>query len=210
MKILRKIFFSACLLSLLGAVVFAQETGNVKGKVRNEDGDKLADVNVSIREDGEDLKSTRTDKDGNFILRGIEPGTYNLAFEKEGYSLGVLKNVLIIGKKTNNLRDRLILSVDDGTLVIVQGSVFNQYGRSVRGAKIEIEEMRSNKKKPVKIGTGYTSNSGEFIFRFQEGVKKLKITASSGDASGSEEVEIDEVAVYRLAITLRLPEKENK
>jgi len=210
MKLFRYLFLVTLLLSILGAVAFGQETGSVKGKVRNEDGNRIPDVNVTIRKDGEDLKSTRTDRSGKFMLRGINPGTYNLAFEKEGYSLGVLKNVLIKSKKTNNLKDRLILTVDDGTLVVIQGSVFNQFGRSVRGAKIEIEEIRSDKEKPKKLGNGYTSRSGEFIFRFPEGSRKLRIIASAGDVSSSKEVEIDEVAVYRLAITLNLPTKENK
>ncbi|NNE98428.1 MAG: hypothetical protein HKN25_05330, partial [Pyrinomonadaceae bacterium] len=156
MNFFRRSLFSAMLLSLLGAAVLSQETGSVKGKVRNEKGNRIPNVNVAIRKNGKDLKKTRTDNKGRFILRGIEPGYYQLAFEKPGYSLGVLKNVQIKSKKTNNLRDRLILTVDDGTLVIVRGSVFNQFGTSVRGAKIEIEEIRSNKKKPKRIGSGYT------------------------------------------------------
>ncbi|NNE99279.1 MAG: hypothetical protein HKN25_09705, partial [Pyrinomonadaceae bacterium] len=56
--------------------------------------------------------------------------------------------------------------------------------------------------------SGYTSRSGEFVFRFAEGAKKLRITASAQGASDTRELEIDEVAVYRLAITLNLPEKE--
>ena len=209
MNDLKKICFVMVLLSLMGAVAFAQETGSVKGKVRNEDGKRIPGVNVAIRKDGKNLKSTRTNKDGKFLLRGIKPGTYNLAFEKQGYSLGVLKNVLIKSKKTNNLRDRLILTVDDGTLVIIQGSVFNQYGRSIRGAKIKIEEIRSNKKKPKTVGKGYTSRSGEFIFRFPEGAKKLRVTASANGITESKDVKVDEVAIYRLAITLKLPEKGN-
>lgn len=185
-----KSLITILLFFLFATIASGQETGGVKGKVRNEKGKKIPNVVVTLQDRGKDLKSTKTGKDGKFIIRGIKPGKYNLVFEKEGYSLGVLRNVFIKRKKTNNLKDRLILTVDDGTLVIVRGSVFNQNGLSIRGAKILIEDIGSKNKKPEIIGKGYTSQSGEFVFRFDEGIKKLKVTASAGDVSKSKELSL--------------------
>ena len=204
-----KTIFSLLLISFLSiAAVFSQGTGSVKGKVRSDSGNRIGGVKITARQDGEDLKSTRTNRKGEFRLRGLTPGTYNLVFEKRGFSGGVLYNVLVKKKKVNNLRDRLVMTVDQGTLVIINGSVFNQHGRSVPGAKIKIYRIRPGKS-ALKAGTFYSSRSGEFTFRFPEGKNKFRVTASAKGVTASEEIVVEEAAIYRLTITLNLPEKEN-
>ncbi len=185
--------------------LLAQDTGSVKGKVRTADGDSIADVKIFARLDGKDMKSTTSDKNGAFRINGLKPGSYNLVFDKYGFSSGVLYDVLIKEKKVNNLRDRLYMTVDEGTLVIINGSVFNQNGRSIYGATVLIEEIDSGK--PEKAGKLYSSRSGQFTFKFPEGKKKFRITASAKDVSVSKEIEVEEASVYRLAITLNIPEK---
>ena len=192
-----------------GVMVVAQSLGSVKGRVRAGSGSSIADVKITARQNGNDMKSVKTDGKGKFRINGLAPGKYNLLFEKDGYSSGVLYDVLIKKKKVNNLKDRLVLTVDQGTLVIVSGSVFNQFGRSVYGAKVTIEEIRPNKPNR-KAGTFYSSLSGHFIFRFRKGKKKFRIIASTKNVSSSKEIEVEEAGIYRLAITLNLPEKRMK
>ena len=183
--------------------VYAQSTGGVKGKVRTPNGDGIANATVTARQDGEDLKSVRSDKDGNFTVEGLKEGRYNLVFEADGYSSGVLYNIEIRKNKTGNLKERLILRVDEGTQVILRGSVFSPDGRSIYGAKIEVEQISENGK-TRKVGSGYTSQSGEFVFRFPEGTAKLRVTASAKGKESAKEIEVDTAAIYRLALTLDL------
>lgn len=203
MKYLRITFAFTAISFLAALTVFAQETGSVKGIVRAESGKKLSGVAIFVRQDGEDLKSSKTDHRGQFRISGLNPGKYNLVFEKDGYASGVLYDVLVIEKKVNNLKDRLIMSIDEGTLVIINGSVFNQFGRSIYGAKVVIEEIRGDSS-VKKIDTIYSSQSGQFTFKFDEGKKKFRITASAKDSSESKEIEVDQPAIYRLAISLNL------
>ncbi|MEZ5344166.1 MAG: carboxypeptidase-like regulatory domain-containing protein [Pyrinomonadaceae bacterium] len=206
MKYFRSTLFLASILLCATIAITAQDTGSVKGIVRAESGKKLPGVEIIARQEGKNLKSTKTDKSGEFRINGLKPGKYNLVFEKDGFASGVLYDVLIIEKKVNNLKDRLIMSVDEGTLVIISGSVFNQFGHSIRGAKVVIEEILGDNSSK-KLDTIYSSESGQFVFKFDEGKKKFRITASAKDSSESKEIEVDQAAIYRLAISLELPVK---
>lgn len=208
MKVLQKISFALLFCFLFSAFAIAQETGSVKGKVRDQDGDKIAGAKITVRLDGKDLKSTTSDSKGEFRISDLAPDKYNLVFEKKGFSLGVLYNVEVRSKKINNLKDRLILSVDQGTLIIVEASVFNQNGFSLNGAKVEIEEVYSDGK-TKKVGSGYSSQDGDIIFRFKERPTKYRVTASVKDITVTKEIEVHEAAIYRTAITLDLSKNSN-
>ena len=199
----RSVFSVAIFLLVLSSAVFAQDTGSVKGKVRTTKGEGIAGVTITARQKGEDVTSTTTDAKGNFVISSLKAGIYNLAFSKNGYGSGVLYNVEVKKKKENDLGDRLILSLDQGTLTIIKGSVFNQDGVSIFGAKVEVAKINGDGS-VKKVGSGYTSESGEFTFRFPQGNAKYRVTATAKGATASKEIEVDSAAIYRLAITLNL------
>lgn len=196
----------ALFLILAGSSPSIAQSGAVKGKVRSAKGDGLAGVEVTARQDGKDVKSVRTDAKGNFSMSGLSAGTYNFVFDKNGYSTGVKYGVEIKRGETRDLGDRLILGVDSGTLVLINGSVFDQDGRSVTGAKVEL--VRISGGEPKKLGTAYTNVSGEFTFRQPEGEATFRITATARGVSASKEISVDSAARYRLAITLELPKEK--
>jgi hypothetical protein len=214
MKYISKVVFLVSIFVFGSLLAPAQETGGVKGKVRTAKGDGIAAATVTARQNGEDVKSAASDAKGNFVLENLKPGNYNIVFNKSGYSSGVLYNVEVKKKKTSDLGGRLILTVDQGTQVIIKGTVFDQAGRSIAGAKVDIEKVLSDGS-TKKINSSYTSSGndpgirggdgnarGEFTFRFSEGAAKYRITASIKDSTASKEIEVDNAAIYRLAITL--------
>jgi hypothetical protein len=188
-------------LTFSSVLAFAQENGGVKGKVRTAKGDGIAAVAITARQNGADVKSATSDRKGNFVLENLKAGTYNLVFSKDGYSSGVLYNVEVKKKKVSDLKERLILTVDQGTQVIIKGSVFSPDGRSVGGAEIKIESI-SGDGSIKKIGSAISTYSGEFTFRFTEGAAKYRVTATMKDATATKEVEVESAAIYRLALTL--------
>lgn len=200
---MKKVILSSLILVLASALTYAQSTGGIKGKVRDTKGKGISGVTITVRQKGEDLKSVKSDSKGEFVMEGLKPGMYNVVFERDGYGSGVLYNVEVQKKKVGDLGNRLVMRVDQGTLVIINGSVFNQFGGSVYGAKIEIEKISGGSSKNV--GSSYTSQSGEFVFRFPEKSERFRITASAKGVSSSKEIEVSEAAIYRLAITLELP-----
>ncbi len=208
MRIFKQTAVFAILLAFSALTVFAQAaTGGAKGKVRNAKGDGIPGATITARLTGKDIKSVKSDAKGNFELTGLEPGVYNFVFEKSGYGAGVKYNVEIKSKSVVNLGDNLALMQDQGTLVLINGSVYNQDGRSITGAKIEIERINADGS-TKKVGSGYTSVSGEFTFRQPEGAATFRVTATMKGVKGSKEITVDSAGVYRLAITLNLAKEE--
>jgi len=187
---------------------FAQsETGGVKGKLRNAKGGALPGATITARLKGQDVKTARSDSKGNFEMTGLEPGTYNFVFEKDGYGAGIKYNVEVKSRAVVNLGDNLALMVDPGTLVLLNASVFNQDGRSITGARIEVARVGADGS-VKKIATGYTNVSGEFTLRQPDAAGKYRITATLKGVSASKEVQVDGAGRYSLAITLNLPKEE--
>ena len=193
----------AILLLISGVVLaaHAQDTGGIKGKVRTAGGSGVSKATITARQNGADVRSATSDTNGSFVLEGLSAGRYNIVFDAKGYSSGVLYNVEVKKKKTVDLGDRLILSTDQGTLVLVKGSVFFKEGTSLSGAKVELEKISADGS-VRKLGSVYTNVSGEFTFRQPEGAAKLRVRVSYKGTEGSKEIDVDDAAVYRLAITL--------
>lgn len=188
---------------LVSGIFVSAQTGGLKGKIRTSKGDGIAGVVITVRRDGKDLKTAKSDGKGNFTIEGLEAGAYNLVFDGNGYATSLLQNVEVKKNKIRELPDRLILMVDQGTLVIIKGSVFNQDGRSVTGAEVIIEKLDSGGA-AKKLGSVYTNVSGEFTFRQPEGAAKYRLTAKMKDAAASKEIDVNSAAIYRLAITVNI------
>lgn len=209
MTIRPKVSLSALflLVSCFLTPVFSQETGGVKGKVRNMKDEGIANATVSARQKGVDLKTATTDAKGNFVLNGLESGVYNLAFEARGYAAAVQYNVEIKKGKIRDLGDRLILMVDRGTRVIIRGSVFHKSGHMAIGAKVTLERVNEDGS-ARKLGETMSNGMGEFSFTLPEGAAKLRIRATLKEGKGEKLIDVDSAMVYRTAISLDVdPEK---
>lgn len=192
-------------LLLLSGLVFAQ-SGGVKGKVKSNRGSGIPNATVTARQSGKDIKTVRADGKGSFQLTGLQSGVYSLVFDADGFQSGLLQGVEVKGG-VRDLGDRLILFPDQGTMVIINGSIFYKEGTSLGGAKIEIERQNADGSWK-KVTTLYTGIQGEFTFRQPEGAAKFRITAKYKGAEGVKEVEVDTAAIYRLAITLDVSRTE--
>lgn len=176
-------------------------TGGIKGKVKVETG-TAAGVSVVVRRGEQEVTRVATDKGGSFVVTGLRPGMYGLTFRKPGLSVGTVENVEVKSGKTRSLGDRLVLSVDEGSIAFIRGSVFSPSGRSVPGARVELARILEDGS-TKKIDGRVTTETGSFVFRLTPEPGKYRVTAKiSGAEPGSSDVEIDGAAVYRLAISL--------
>ena len=189
------------------AAVSAQSTGGVKGKVKNMAGGSIRGATITARQNSQDIRSVVSNDKGEFSLKGLSAGTYNIVFDAKGYSTGIKFGVEVKSDKTVDLGDRLIMQVDRGTQVIVRGSVFFKDGTSVTAAKVAVEEIGTDGS-TRKVGTIMTNIFGEFEFRRPEGAAKYRMTAQYRDAKATKELAVDSAAIYRLAITLDIPRQE--
>ncbi|CAN5477704.1 hypothetical protein BH10ACI3_BH10ACI3_22490 [soil metagenome] len=202
---LARVFSSAFILLLTAHCLLltanAQGTGGLKGKVRNMRGELLTGATVTARQNSKDLKTTRTNDRGEFVLNGLDAGTYNIAFEAKGYSAGIKFGVEVKQNKTYDLGDRLILEVDRGSQIIVKGSVFFKDSTSVTGAKVDVERVNADGS-VKKLGSAMTNIYGEFVFRQPDVAAKYRITARFRGATANKELDVSAAAIYTVAISL--------
>ena len=194
---------AATLLLLMAFVCPGQDkTGAIKGKVRVEKGSP-AGAAVILRQGEQEVTRTTTDKKGDFLIPRIAPGVYGLTVRKPGLAVGSIENVEVKAGKTRSLGDRLILSVDEGSIAFIRGSVFTEGGRSVPGMRVELSRV-IDEQSTEKLDARVTGETGEFVFRLPPDAAKYRLTLKAGNGQlDSKDVSIDGPAVYRVALTFR-------
>ncbi len=200
---LKSSLFVLLLLCLSAPLSMAQDksSGGLKGKVRVETGTP-AGVVVVIRQGEREVTRLTTDKSGTFAIQTLPAGTYSLTFRKPGLSVGTIENIEVKSGKTKSLGDRLVLTIDEGAIAFVRGSVFNPAGKSVPGAKVELLRVQPDGSLK-KIDGRVTNETGSFVFRLTPEAAKYRLSVKPNGAEPvSKDVEIDGAAVYRIALSL--------
>jgi len=199
----KKIVPSLMLVCALAGALAAQDKskGSIKGKVRVEVGTP-AGVAVVVREGEREIRQVSTDKDGEFVVSGLDPGKYGLTFRKPGLSIGAIENIEVKAGKTRSLGNRIALTIDEGSIAFIRGSVFSNEGRSVPNAKVELLRVFEDGT-AKKIDGRVTTETGSFVFRLSPDVGKYRVSVKpEGSEMVSKDVEIDGAAVYRVALSL--------
>ena len=198
-----KTVFALVVMFAAAAVSLAQDKslGAIKGKVRVETGTP-AGVTVVVRRGETEVSRVTTEKNGEFLVSRLTPGKYGLTFRKTGLSIGTIEDVEVKAGKTRSLGDRLILTIDDGSIAFLSGSVFNADGRSVPNAKVELARILEDGS-VKKIDGRITTETGSFKFRLSPEPAKYRVSVKSDRGEPiSTDVNIDGAAVYRIALSL--------
>ena len=179
-----------------------RSTGGVKGKVRVETG-APSGVAVIVRQGEREVTRGMTDRKGEFLISRLAPGRYGVTLKKAGLSVGTIEDIEVRAGKTRSLGDRLLLSIDEGSIAFIRGSVFNQDDRSVPNVRIELAKIEADGT-VRKIDGRVTNEIGAFVFRLTPDVAKYRVTAKpNGGEAVSKDVEIDGAAVYRIALSIK-------
>jgi hypothetical protein len=193
-----------CFLLTSSVVCLAQDksTGSIKGKVRVEQG-SAAGVAVTLLQGDHEVTRSTTGKNGDFVISRVNPGTYSVRFRKPGLSVGTIDDVSVKAGQTRTLGDRLYLTVDEGSIVFIRGSVFTEDGRSVPGVRVDLERVL-NETSSKKLDSRVTSETGEFVFRLSPEVAKYRVVLKAdGTEPSAKDVDVENAAVYRIALTYK-------
>lgn len=199
----KKSLFAIAIMLLASSVSLAQNKslGAIKGKVRVETGTP-AGVTVVVRRGETEVTRSTTNKDGDFLVSKLTPGTYGLTFRKPGLSIGSIEDVEVKAGKTRSLGDHLVLTIDEGSIAFLSGSVFTAEGRSVPNAKVELSRILEDGT-TKKIDGRITTETGSFKFRLSPDAAKYRVSVKpEGAEPVTKDVEIDGAAVYRVALNL--------
>jgi len=198
-----KTLFVLAMIVVSAGICDAQDKslGAIKGKVRVETG-TAADVTVVVRRGEKEVSRSTTNKNGEFLVSRLTPGIYGLTFRKPGLSIGSIEDVEVKAGKTRSLGDRLILTIDEGSIAFLSGSVFSATGRSVPNAKVELFRILEDGT-TKKIDGRITTETGSFKFRLSPEAGKYRVSVKpEGAEPVSKDVEVDGAAVYRVALSL--------
>jgi Carboxypeptidase regulatory-like domain len=201
---LGKSTFATITLLLLSVACFAQDktTGAIKGRVHVEQGSP-GGVAVILLQGEREVTRASTDKKGEFVISHVAPGVYSLKLRKPGLAVGTIDPLDVQAGKTRSLGDRLVLSVDEGSIAFVRGSVFTESGRSVPGVRVELAKI-IDENSIQKIDSRVTGETGEFVFRLPPASAKYRVTVKAeGAQTASKDVDVDGAAVFRVALTLK-------
>ena len=205
MRFNKTLFVLAIMLMLAGVAAGQKEKdkslGTIKGKVRVETGTP-AGVTVVVRRGETEVTRSTTDKNGDFVVSRLQPGIYGLTFRKPGLSIGSVEEIEVKAGKTRSLGDRLVLTIDEGSIAFLSGSVFTAEGRSVPNAKVELSRILEDGT-TKKIDGRVTTETGSFKFRLSPDPGKYRVSVKTDGAEPiSKDVDIDGAAVYRVALSL--------
>lgn len=198
-----KTLLTLAVMMAAAAVSLAQDksVGAIKGKVRVETGTPSG-VTVVVRRGETEVARVETQKNGEFLVSRLTPGKYGLTFRKAGLSIGTMEDVEVKAGKTRSLGDRLILTIDEGSIAFIGGSVFAADGRSVPNARVELSRIMEDGS-VKKIDGRVTTETGSFKFRLSPEPAKYRVSVKAGGAEPvTKDVEIDGAAVYRVALSL--------
>lgn len=190
------------LVLLLSIAVGANaQTGNVKGKVKEEGGKPLEGVlvqatNVRNKEDKHQVKS---DGKGDFELSALPAGDYFFSLEKQGFKAFLTRKMAVIGGETLKLTAEMKRESEPFSLV--RGAVLNGMGFSMPNASVTVERIDGGRKfKQEKV----SGEGGQFAFRLKAEKAKYRVTANArGFQSASTEIEIESDEVRNIALTLQ-------
>ena len=154
-----------------------------------------------LRQGEREVSRHLTDKGCSFLIQRLPPGIYGLTFRKPGLSVGTVESLEVKAGKTRSLGDRLILTIDEGSIAFLRGSVFNEGGRSVRGVRVELAKIQEDGS-AKKIDSRVSNETGSFVFRLKPEAAKYRVTAKpNGLEPVARDVEVEGAAVYRVALT---------
>lgn len=202
MRFKKTLFLFVITLAFAGVALGQDKSlGGIKGKVRVETGTP-AGVTVVVRRGETEVTRSTTDKNGDFVVSRLTPGIYGVTFRKPGLSIGSLEDIEVKAGKTRSLGDRLVLTIDEGSIAFLSGSVFNAAGRSVSNVKVELLRILEDGS-TKKIDSRITTETGSFKFRLSPDAGKYRVSVKAdGSEPVSKDVEIDGAAVYRVALNL--------
>ncbi|MBV9242660.1 MAG: carboxypeptidase regulatory-like domain-containing protein [Acidobacteria bacterium] len=180
---------------------YGQTTGGVKGKVRNLNGDGIANATVTAHQNQKEIKTVHTARGGDFVLDGLEAGLYNIVIEANGYSTGVKYDVQVKAGKPRDMGANLILQVDRGSQVLIRGSVFYKDGFAVPGCEVRVSLVSASGAEKS-LTTLMTGVSGEFSYRRPEGKATYRFTANFRGVTASRDLTVDSPAIYTTSVLL--------
>lgn len=146
--------------ALFSSISIAQNTGTLKGNVTDETGQSMPGATIRIMEDSTMVTGSVTDEKGDFTIRHIVPGIYNVQFSYVGLKTRTVKKVEFLPDATIFLNKQMVPDNNLGTVVVseeyVKPILNATYSTVTRLTHDQIENMAVSKGDIVSMITAVT------------------------------------------------------
>src|SRR5690606_35932189 len=120
----RRLFSAVVLLVIASASQAQVGTGSLKGKITDaKSGEPLPFVNVVLERGGQQVTGGASDFDGNYFIRPIDPGSYDVIVTYVGYQPMRQEGVVISSNKISFLDLKLTAGIELKEFEVVQYNV---------------------------------------------------------------------------------------
>jgi hypothetical protein len=139
------------------------QNGIITGAVRSNDGLSLPGVTVTVSSPSlQGTRSATTDINGNYVIRGLPPGEYSIAFELQGMAPKTEKTVIELGRTTSVDAEMSLAAVTESINVVAESSPV--VSNTVVGANYKASEINAlpNGRTPqlvAELAPGLTDNT---------------------------------------------------
>ena len=117
MKTIKSILTMSLL--IISSVLFSQSAGVIKGSVFDEKSSPMPFVPVAIMQDTTIITTAQTDINGEFTVKEITPGKYNIKTFYSGYNIQLLKAVNVNPNQTRYVTINMSLSTTGLPTIVI-------------------------------------------------------------------------------------------
>lgn len=169
---------------LLCCEAFAQlGMGSIKGKLTdNANGEPIPFANVIAKRNGVTILGAQTDFDGNFFLKPIDPGKYDLEASFTGYATVIKSNVLV------NPDEITFQNISMSTSANLKEVV-------IESVKDPVVHKDGGNQSVIQMNSGSRGRSGESIAKTRSGVSTSGTSIRGSRSDGGNMVYIDGVKI---------------
>ena len=153
------------------------KTGSVAGVVVDgKSGDGVAKAVVILRHDQAGGIGAITDSEGKFTLHDVDPGTYLLAVERDGYVAARAQSQTVnvqVGQTTSDVKVKLLRTG------AISGRILDADGDPISGVGIVVSASRAKKDTRSVKGYATTNDRGEYrVFQIAPGEYRVSATST--------------------------------
>lgn len=150
MNMLRKVLFTLVIVLLTGSITYGQNA-TIKGKVTETDGKTPIEfANVQLMQEGVLILGAVTDEDGQYTLKPIQSGKYDLIVSCMGYAKFTLEGLEVRGSQTKIQPVTLSSSaITKGEVKVVAERPLFQQDQTVTEDRVSADEMKNMAGKSV-------------------------------------------------------------
>jgi hypothetical protein len=106
-----------------GARAQGTQSGIITGTVSTDDGLTLPGATVSVKSSVlQGVRAATTDVNGNFVIRGLPPGDYEVSYELQGMATKVQRTVVALGKTTTLNAVLAVAAIAETVNVVAESS----------------------------------------------------------------------------------------